>query len=313
RVAWALFLIFFVWSIPVQGDEATVDPGAGIGPLKLGMYVDDAAKLFGRRFDGQQTGTCTAGSKWVFKQGDTLLVSGEEALLSTAVVLQQSGTLVSMITISGPHGQYKTDVGVGLGSPGADVAAEFGPPTGESSEGGGKWLSYEQQGVRFLVSDPGDVVQAVSIFWRAPKNTEIRPFDGIGPLRLGMDIKTAHMAEGMGRPHDVVTPLGRLAWAMPVTPRYTRVSCTPYVAVRVGSGKVRDIFTTASGFWTAQGVQVGDSVDALVKELGSGQSSPSTPGSLLWVNSNTAAKLIAGLRAASDGTKQIVFFWIRAF
>lgn len=310
-IAWALLLMFLIGSIPAQGDDAVVAPGAGVGLLKLGMSVDDAAQLFGRRFD-QETRACATGHKWVFQQNDALLGSGEEALLSTPIVSQQSGNLVTEITFSGSRGQHKTSGGVGLGSPGADVAAEFGPPSGEYPEGSGKWLFYEQQGIRFLVSDSGDTVQAMSVFWPAPKNTEIRPFDGIGPLSLGMADSRA--AEVMGRPHDVVTPLGRLAWALPVIPAYARVSCAPYVAVQIEGGKIRDIFTTASGFRTAQGVQVGDSVDPLVKELGSGQAIPSAPGSLLWINTKgTAAKVIVGFRTASDGTKEILFFWIRAF
>ena len=312
RIAWAFALIFLVSPIPMQGDEAAVAPGVGIGPLRLGMSVDDAAPLFGRRFDREETGACATRFTWAFQQNDTLLVSGEEARLSTPLISQQSGTGIGEITISGSRGQHKTSGGVGLGSRTADVAAEFGPPSSTSSDGGGTWQSYEQQGIRFLVSASDETVQAISIFWPVPKNAEIRPFDGVGPLSLGMEASRA--AEVMGRPQDVVTPLGRLAWALPAIPAYARVSCAPFMAVQMESGKVRDIFTTASGFRMAQGVQVGDSLDALVKELGSGQSAPSASGSRLWVNTKgTAAKLIVGFRPAADGTNQIVYFWIRAF
>jgi len=295
----------------LHADQAAIRPGEAIGPLKLGARVDEIARAFGRTFTTSGLQGCGGRYQWTYQEGDPVLSAGEDAAIWTPVISGRPSERAGAITIEGEKGQFTTAGGVGLGSRSQEVTAELGPPSAERQEGDGTYLVYENIGIQFLTQ--GEVVRAVTVYWPRLKSLDVRPFGGIGPVTLGMEAPRA--ATAMGRPSDVITALGRQAWALPAPPTASRTGCGSSLAIRIGStGKVRDVFTTAAGFRTPGGVQIGDSIEGLVKELGAGRASLGPVGEILWVKPDPPrATFIVGYRAGEDGVKRILYFWSQAF
>jgi len=295
---------------PIHADEPAIRPGEGIAPLRLGEQLGEIGRALGRPFGKHDVGGCGGSYQWMYQESDTMLSAGEDAVVWTPIISGRQGDRADAITIEGERGKLTTAGGVGLGSSSHDVIAEFGPPSHERPDGDGTDMLYESRGIQFLTRS--DVVRAVTIFWPLLKSLDVQPFSGIGPVSLGMEAPRA--AEAMGRPNDLVTPSGREAWSLPVAQGDARGGCDPYLALRTVSGKVQDVFTNAAGFRTPGGVQIGDSIDGLVKELGSGHASSGPVGDVLWTSTKgTPAKFVVGYRTSEDGVKRILYFWLQAY
>lgn len=132
---------------PTVDPSHLITPGAGIGPVKLGMTIGDATTLLGTPNPGQ-----------AFGQG-AILPTPEGAI---AYVWQMSGFhaevdragVIYDIGIS-ENALYASADGLHVGVTPAAVLTKWGSPSRTGRSGSIEWLAYDARGVLCLVSrDP---------------------------------------------------------------------------------------------------------------------------------------------------------------
>lgn len=143
------------------GGHARVDPGAGVGPLRLGMPVADVERLLGTPPMPVRQGT-VAGVPWedwyFFPRTDVEVFAKDSAVVQ---IVLGAGT---------PDTRgCATAEGIQLGSPAAALRAAYGAPDGVSivrNQGGGQVIAfwvYDKRGLQVIL-DTGNDVLGLEIF-----------------------------------------------------------------------------------------------------------------------------------------------------
>ncbi|MCE7873698.1 hypothetical protein DYH09_25440 [bacterium CPR1] len=221
-----------------------IQPGVGVGKVKLGVTLADIEAALGKT-DQVESSPNDPESKFY-----------KYPRFGVVVFVGSSGKVIGVNVTSS---QYRTPEGLGVGSSRAQVEQAYG--TGLARGTGN--VSYAQKGLAFSFHQ--DKVTHVFVF----KPEEQRPFLGdrqIVPGQRVGDLK-------LGAPCAPV----RQAWGAP--PRTTPLSGIPGeiwnyteqgVGVLASEGKIKAVIVTSGDFISRQGVQVGSSLKEVEKEFGSG-------------------------------------------
>jgi hypothetical protein len=294
-------LLTSIFALPhgTWADDVAIHPGAGIGPLKLGVTAEQAADIFGRPPD-EIVGGCELMHRWTHREGDTFPPSGSEMFvwMRKGRLLIETPDLVGSILLRGGQSKLAAVPQVGIGSSFEAVATALGAPEREVQSTGFKEVLYEERGVLFQARGDGGVITAVGVFWPRFRDHRVRPFDGIGPISLAQDGR--RLAEILGRPHDrrTVGPRQRetLSWEL-TAPSYRGVICNPTFSVtrEANTGRLLEVSTNGVGFTTPKGVQVGDNVEKLAQELGppSQRDGSPTSGAYQWFDPARRTRIVA--------------------
>ncbi len=310
----AVFVVLSVILVPLTGqpafsqafDEKAVRPGEAIGPLRLGMTVDQVGALLGRRPDGEST----EGSLRVYRWNlDGSAHSGASAVPVLSFTIGADGTAEAVSTSSSA---FATPGGSGVGMSLKAFKEELGPAYRGYKDGAGvRHLRFDTVGVDLAYDIRGaglTTVRSISVFkpaaaMPAPGPT-ILPGVGIGPLRLGMSADEAIRAVGrspQARRGDMLIwvlderdVFGNNAWLW---------------AWLDNKGAVDFIYTDAVSHRTAQGNAPGTGILELQAEFGAAfLSRPLViPGQTAFMGIWYEAQGVVGLYHPGDADKRILF------
>lgn len=285
-------------------DEKGVRPGDSIGPLRLGMTVDQVGALLGRRPDGESTDGSLRTYRWNLDGG---VHSGMSSVPVLSISVGADGTAEAISTTSTA---FATPGGSGVGMSLKGFKDEFGAAyRGYKDSTGGRHLRFDTVGVDLTYDIRGaglTTVRSLTVFkavaaMPGPAPT-ILPGVGIGPIRLGMSADEATRA--MGRSPQVrrnlliwvldeKNPFGENAWLW---------------ASLDDRGAVWFIYTDALAYQTAQGNAPGISILELQAEFGASfLSRPLViPGQTAFMGIWYDSQGVAGLYHPADSNKRIL-------
>ncbi len=252
-------------AFPQAFDERAIRPGEGIGPLRLGMTMDQAAGLLGRRPDGESVEGALRVYRWNLEGGSHTGLSSVPVL---SISVGADGTAEAVSTSSTA---FNTPGGSGVGLSLAAFKQELGSAyRGYKDGAGNRYLRFDTAGlaVAYEIRGPGlTTVRSLTVFRPATAMPgpapAILPGVGVGPVRLGMSAGEAIRA--MGRPPQDRRP-GRLVWVLEDKDPFGHDA---WLSVLFDNrGAVDFIITDAVGHQTAQGNTPGTSIVELQAEFG---------------------------------------------
>jgi hypothetical protein len=148
--------LYTCYSQEICRDKKIVE-GQSLGPLTLGMTVDEATHLVGKPELADQTGTFD-GSEWrrlyYFPGSDFAIVARDGKIVEFEI---GSGTKDTL--------SCSTGKGIRLGSKSNSVKKSYGAPDSDPGKGGmvQNW-SYDKSGISFLIVDNSGQVLAIQVF-----------------------------------------------------------------------------------------------------------------------------------------------------
>jgi hypothetical protein len=292
--------------------QRLIRPGQGVGQFDLGMTIEQALAFSGRLYDDRRTSPCWVSHRWSYQPQDSALTLGASMSVWTPIYAQRRGDRIFRIEITGDRSAYETGEGIKLGSSREEVTGTYGAPGHEEAGGQSTTVRYEQKGLAFVISNLTGRVASIIVTWPLLASRDVRPTEGIGPLRLGMDWTSAEHA--LGRPQDF-DYFGYKVWALLSTTYFHRY-CDPNIrAFARGDGKISTVNTTARGFKTPGGVQVGDPLEAIVGEMGPPLIRRPSPdgkrGEYWWPKFNLGVEFQAHFDTLEGGERRISAFLVR--
>ena len=123
----------------VQNNSAMIVPGVGVGPIRLGMTVDQMKQILGK------PDIAVTGFSYVYADLGIEVIAKDKQTISSITCVHHIDNASPAVTPC----QYKTDEGIGIGSTVAEVIAAYGelpnPPV--------RSMTYKELGMRMLLVD----------------------------------------------------------------------------------------------------------------------------------------------------------------
>jgi hypothetical protein len=153
-------------------DDLLIMPGVRIGPIKIGMNITDATKIF-----GTPKPATTKLVSVVLPVPDGSLAFGWEPSVEAKrqgaefqgfhVITDQAGMIYE---VQSPFdNRYHTSEGLHVGSKASEVTAVFGAPSRQLTQGHERYYVYDQRGIAFLLQNDRkatnyDLVNGIWVF-----------------------------------------------------------------------------------------------------------------------------------------------------
>jgi len=292
-------------AFPQAFDEKAVRPGEGIGPLRLGMTVDQVGALLGRPPDGESTEGSARVYRWNLDGGAH---SGISSVPVLSITVGADGTAEAVSTTSTA---FATPGGSGVGLSLRAFKEELGSTyRGYTDSAGARHLRFDTAGLDLTYDIRGaglTTVRALNVFKPAAAMPgpapSILPGVGIGPVRLGMSADEAIRA--MGRPPHLRRP-DVLIWVL--DEKDTFGDNAWLWASLDNNGALGFIYTDALSYRTAQGNAPGIGILELQAEFGAAFLSRALviPGQTAFMGIWYDPQGIVGLYHPADSNKRIL-------
>lgn len=187
-------------AFPQTFDEMAIRPGEGIGPVRLGMTLEQAAAVLGRAPDGESTDGSLKVYRWNLQGGGH---NGLTAVPALSLSVAAGGSAEAVSTTSTA---FTTPGGSAVGLSLTSFKEEFGAAYRGYKDGTGRrHLRFDTAGiaVTYDIRGPGQTtVHALTVFKPAAAMPGPAPMIlagvGVGPVRLGMSADDVVRAMGRG-------------------------------------------------------------------------------------------------------------------